>query len=86
MAQHRFLWDSCEDEDISRCRCDVDNPSMTNGCEDGGWMDSERFNAHIVAEVVKALGLREETNRYQGVIISTSPNKMHRYVTDWEAI
>jgi hypothetical protein len=57
LRQH-YLWDECNDEAgrIARCRCDVDDPSITNGVPDGGW---RKFDEHIqhVADEVEA-GLR----------------------------
>ena len=53
IAQH-YAWDGPQDMHIVRCRCDVDDPSMTNGVEDGGWMPFDEYTAHVAGEVSAA--------------------------------
>lgn len=48
LAAHA-VWDELDDRDgpaMVRCRCDVDNPHITNGVEDGGWMPRAEHHKH----------------------------------------
>ena len=45
-----------DNELMVRCRCDVDNPHLTNGVPDGAWMPLSQYHIHVAAEVDKALG------------------------------
>lgn len=78
IIEDHYLWDGYTDSDgtVARCRCDLDNPSITNGVEDGGWMTQNDYYAHVAAVLVAELGLRQEwAPDLQGG---------SRYVTDWQ--
>ena len=45
-----------DNELMVRCRCDVDNPHLTNGVPDGAWMPLSQYHIHVATEVDKALG------------------------------
>lgn len=58
IVEDHYLWDYYDAYDASayaRCRCDVDNPSMTNGCEDGGWMRLDDYCRHVATLVTDHL-------------------------------
>lgn len=54
--REHYLWDEFNNTDgrRARCRCDLTNPSITNGVPDGGWMPFEDYATHV-ADVLLSL-------------------------------
>lgn len=57
VQREHYLWDEFNSDgtQMARCRCDVDQPSITNGVPDGGWVTLDEYAAHVTDVLMREL-------------------------------